>query len=194
MIRSHMFISPSCCSVYVRVPNPSSVWNKQTSVKHKKLAKKRKADHGTQRETPASAVYTNLEWKQYSSVILSGRCRSSVRARGAGARLPPQPLLWLAPPEWLLWSSAVQVTGGSGGSKPPSLSESQQVIPKEEAVPITFCSGTGGVGLMQNPVSFHPSCFNLGTKAARVKLKQAEIMSKGGRTELNFLSAWLEQE
>lgn len=115
MIRSQMFISPSCCSVYVRVPNPSSVWNKQTSVKHKKLAKKRKADHGTQRETPASAVYTNLEWKQYSSVILSGRCRSSVRARGAGARLPPLPLLWLAPPEWLLWSSAEPQTSRVSG-------------------------------------------------------------------------------
>lgn len=55
--------------------------------------------HNAEKEIPAYTVYTNPEWKQYSFVILSRRCWSSVRVGGwgGGARLPLQPLLWLAP-------------------------------------------------------------------------------------------------
>lgn len=82
----------------------------------------RKPDRGTQRETPASAVYTNAEWKQYSSVILSGRCRSSVRGDGRGrgfeeadgCSAPSAACIMTGPAEWLLWSSVGpgEVEGG----------------------------------------------------------------------------------
>lgn len=63
-------------SVYVRVGDPLR------SEVSKLLSKSRMEER--LRETPASAVYTDSKWKQYSFVILSGRCWSSVGLEGEG--------------------------------------------------------------------------------------------------------------
>lgn len=86
--------SSSAGSVYVKVNNP--LQSKRGKLLPLTKIRQKKERHTMQREIPASTVYTNPEWKQYSFVILSGRCRSSVGVGGAGARLPLQPLFWLA--------------------------------------------------------------------------------------------------
>lgn len=94
----------------------SPVWNKQTSVKQKKKGKG--SPHNVE------GVYTNSKWKQYSFVILSGRCWSSVGLGvmvGVGDRLPPQPIIMTGSADWLLWSNVepgrerVGVGMGGGG-------------------------------------------------------------------------------
>lgn len=133
----------------------SSVWNKQTSVKQKKKGKG--SPHNVE------GVYTNSKWKQYSFVILSRRCWSSVGLGvmvGVGDRLPPQPLIMTGSADWLLWSNVepgrerVGVGVGMGGGRSPSTGESQQGISKEEAVSITPRLDTGGVSLIPNSCLF----------------------------------------
>ena len=64
--RTLLMSSRHVFSVYLRRNYPLQVWQEQTPLQHKRQKNKQSKERLATMKTPASTVYTNPQWKQYS--------------------------------------------------------------------------------------------------------------------------------